>query len=67
MAILASSVTVIDDIPVPQPSSEIQIEALVGRLGDSGIEAIAQALETLSEGDQSEQVKQAGNLFGTPI
>jgi len=67
MAMLASSVTVIDDIPVPQPSSEIQIEALVGRLGDSGIEAIAQALETLSEGDQSEQVKQAGNLFGTPI
>jgi hypothetical protein len=67
MAILASSVTVIDDIPVPQPSSEIQIEALVGRLGDSGIEAIAQALETLSEGDQSEQVKQAGNLFGTLI
>jgi hypothetical protein len=67
MAMLASSVTVIDDIPVPQPSSEIQIEALVGRLGDSGIEAIAQALETLSEGDQSGQVKQAGNLFGTPI
>lgn len=66
MAILASSVIAIDDIPVPSPSNEAQIEALVGRLGDSGIEAIAEALEPYSEGDDVEQVTKAGNLSGTP-
>jgi hypothetical protein len=66
MAILASSVTAIDDIPMPQPSTETQIEALVGRLGDSGIEAIAQTIEPLCEIDETEQVANAGNLFGTP-
>jgi hypothetical protein len=66
MAILCSSVTAIDDIPIPPPSSETQVEALVGRLGDSGIEAIAQSIEALSEIDESEQVTNAGNLFGTP-
>jgi hypothetical protein len=65
MAILASSVTAIDDIPIPMPSTETQIEALVGRLGDIGIEAIAQTIEPLSEVDETEQVTNAGNLFGT--
>ena len=67
MAILASSVTAIDDIPIPSPATETQIEALVGRLGDSGIEAIAEAIEPLSEIDEFKQVTNAGNLFGTPI
>ncbi len=44
MATLATSVVAIDDIPIPPPTSEAQIESLVSRLGDSGIAAIAQAL-----------------------
>jgi len=44
MAALAASVISIDGVPVPPPSTEGQIEALVGRLGDGGITAIAQAL-----------------------
>jgi hypothetical protein len=66
MAILASSVTAIDDVPVPLPSTETQIEALVSRLGDSGIEAIAETIEPLREVDETEQVTNAGNSFGTP-
>ena len=66
MAILASSVIAIDDVPSPPPSSETQVEALVGRLGDSGIEAIAQSIEALSGIDETEQVINAGNSFGTP-
>ncbi len=41
MAVLACSVTAIDDIPVPMPSNEQQIEGLVARLGDPGIAAVA--------------------------
>jgi hypothetical protein len=66
MAILASSVTAIDDIPIPSPSTETQIEALVSRLGDSGIEAIAEAIEPVAEVDETEQVTNAGNSSGTP-
>lgn len=44
MATLACSVHAIDDVPVPMPTNEPQIEALVGRLGDAGIAAIAVAL-----------------------
>jgi hypothetical protein len=66
MAILASSVTAIDDVPVPSPSTELQIESLVGRLGDSGIDAIALALDPLTTSLEAEQVTTAGNLFGTP-
>lgn len=66
LATLASSVTTIDDVPVPPPVTETQIEALVGRLGDSGIEAVAQAIESLTGTDDAEQVTNAGNSFGTP-
>lgn len=66
MAILACSVTAIDDIPVPLPGSEAQIEALVGRLGDAGIEAAAQAMEPSPEGDDAAKVTSAGNSPGTP-
>jgi len=31
MAILASSVVAIDEIPIPQPYNEVQIEALIGQ------------------------------------
>jgi hypothetical protein len=44
MATLACSVAAIDDIPVPSPTTEAQIESLVARLGDPGIAAIAHAL-----------------------
>ncbi len=44
MATLACSVHAIDDVPVPMPTNEPQIEALVGRLGDAGIAAVASAL-----------------------
>jgi hypothetical protein len=44
LAMLAFSVTAIDDVPVPQPSTEAQIEALIGRLGDSGLAAVSASL-----------------------
>ncbi len=44
MAVLACSVSAIDDVPVPPPTTEGQIEGLVGRLGDDGIAAIGAAL-----------------------
>ncbi len=44
MAVLAASVAAIDDIPVPWPSTEGQIEALVSRLGDAGLAAVATGL-----------------------
>ncbi len=66
MAILASAVTAIDDIPLPWPSTENQIEALVSRLGDTGIEAVAETIEPMSESEGIDQVTTAGNLSGTP-
>jgi hypothetical protein len=45
MALLACAVTMIDDVPVPAPGSEAQVEALVARLGDDGIAAVAEALQ----------------------
>jgi hypothetical protein len=45
MAMLAFSVTAIDGVPVPLPGNEAQLEALVQRLGDGGIAAIADALD----------------------
>ncbi len=51
MATLACAVTEIDTIPVPPPTNEAQIEALVARLGDEGISAVAQALKPEAEVD----------------
>jgi hypothetical protein len=45
MALLACSVVAIDDVPQPPPSSEAQVEALVGRLGDAGIAAASAAFD----------------------
>ena len=44
VAMLAASVVEIDEIPVPMPTSEKQIEALVARLGDAGLDAVAIAI-----------------------
>ena len=50
MAMLASSVTAIDDVPIPPPTNEPQIEALVGRLGDAGIAAVGAAMAEAEPG-----------------
>ncbi len=44
MATLACAVIAIDDVPVPPPANEAQIEALVARLGDPGLNAVAAVL-----------------------
>jgi hypothetical protein len=53
MALLAASVTEIDGLPVPPPVTEEQLEALVRRLGDTGIAAVADALDA-RDGDAGE-------------
>lgn len=45
MSMLAVAVTEIDGVPVPTPATEAQIEALVDRLGEDGLEAIGDAYE----------------------
>jgi hypothetical protein len=52
MAMLAASVTKIDEWIAPFPTSERHIEMLVSRLGDEGLEAVATGLMT-------EKVKEA--------
>ena len=59
MAALAWCVTAIDGVPVPVPGNEAQIEALIGRLGDVGIDAVAAALD--AEIDRTEALANAGN------
>jgi hypothetical protein len=61
MALIAYSVAAIDDVPVPPPSNELQIEAIIGRLGDVGVAAIAQALQQFTEPNSAELVSNAGN------
>lgn len=61
MAMLACSVAALDDVPVPAPTNEQQIEAMISRLGDAGITAVADALGAGFEPDQSEMVASAGN------
>ncbi len=60
MAVLATSVAAIDDVPVPAPGNEAQIEALVGRLGDAGIAAVGVALAE-NEPRPAEVAATAGN------
>lgn len=61
MAVLAYSVTAIDDVPVPVPSNEVQIEAIVSRLGDAGINAVAAVLGSESTTQPSDVAATAGN------
>lgn len=61
MAILAVSVAAIDDIPVPMPVNEHQIETLVHRLGDEGIAATATALDPDEAPRSPETLANAGN------
>ncbi len=57
MAVLACSVTAIDDIPVPAPASKAMIEAMVQRLGDDGIAAVSAHLAP----DRPAEADAAGN------
>ena len=61
MASLACSVTAIDDVPLPAPGNEQQIEGLVSRLGDSGINAVAQALHRPEADPPAAAETHAGN------
>jgi hypothetical protein len=61
MALIASSVVAIDDVPVPPPINEVQIEAMIGRLGDAGVAAIVQALQETPEPTGVELMDSAGN------
>jgi hypothetical protein len=61
VALLACSVTAIDDVPVPMPANEQQIEALVARLGDRGIAAAATALSAEPEPALETMRQDAGN------
>ncbi len=61
MAMLAVSVAAIDDIPIPQPGNEQQIEALVHRLGDAGIAAVAATLDPAPAPHSAEALANAGN------
>lgn len=63
MAVLAASVAAIDGVPIPMPTNESQIEAAVSRLGDEGLEVVADALDD-ENGRPMET--HAGNLPGTP-
>jgi hypothetical protein len=59
MAMLAWSVTMIDGVPAPSPTTEAQVEALVARLGDDGLDAIATVFEAAPERESLRQ--DAGN------
>jgi hypothetical protein len=63
MVSLASSVHEIEGIPVPAPANEAQIEALIDRLGEDGLAAIAAATD---EQEKAGRPARVGNLPGTP-
>jgi hypothetical protein len=68
MAMLASSVTTMDDIPLPFPATDREVEAAIARLDDDGINAVADALsgtmapeEQVSESDRADAALAAKN------
>ena len=61
MAMLACSVAEIDNVPIPPPTNEQQIESMVARLGDLGIAAVAEALSGQLEVAQPDAMAAAGN------
>jgi hypothetical protein len=44
----AAACTDIDGLPVPYPTSDIQLDAIVGRLDEEGLEAVVNGLAALS-------------------
>lgn len=59
MGMVAISVTSIDDVPVPTPASEAQLEALIAKLGDEGLEAASVMFR-----DPALQVSEMATLSG---
>jgi hypothetical protein len=43
-ACLTFAVSAVDGVPIPQPTNEAQIEAIIARLGNEGIDAIGAVL-----------------------
>jgi hypothetical protein len=64
MAGMAYSVLEVDGVPVPSPTSEAQIEALIDRLSEEGLAAIADALK--DEPSTTQTRADVGNSPGTP-
>lgn len=65
MAMVACAVIGIDGVPVPMPANEHQIESLIQRLGDDGLQAASAVLEPRPSDDEVRE--QAGNSAGIPI
>ena len=59
MVTLAASIVAIDGVPVPAPGTEAQLESIIGRLGDSGIAAVARALSV--ENPEVHEGSEVGN------
>lgn len=58
MAVFAYSVTAIDDVPIPPPVNEGQIEQAVQRLGEEGLAAVVEILA--KEDDRESRENSAG-------
>jgi len=58
LAVIATSVAVLDGVPMPFPNGEAAIEACLERLGDEGTEAVAAAIVPAPANDV---LAQAGN------
>ena len=67
MAGLALSVVELDGIPRAMPINERQIEAAISELGDSGLQAVADALSASEESALLFDGPPEGNVVGTPI
>ena len=59
MAVVAFAVTAIDGVPVPPPSNEHQIENLISRLGNAGLDAVRTIVER--DPTDAEVREEAGN------
>ena len=51
-AMLAMCVSAIDDVPVVAPATEGQLEALVSKLGDAGMNAVSQGVADAALGNR---------------
>jgi hypothetical protein len=58
LATVVSAVSMIDEVPVPFPANEAAVEALIDRLGDDAIAAVAPIIKS---NPVPEMVAEAGN------
>jgi len=61
VAMLAASVIELQGVPIPIPINENQIETIVGRLGDVGLDAIADSLANIDLQSNDETGVSLGN------